>query len=225
MPQVFISYAHVSPDKKLAAELASFLDTNGFAVFVDSKIRLGQDWVEQIDIQLRSSEYFIVLLSPAAVQSDMVRREIAIAYKLRKANKLTIFPIRIGFDSELPYDIGAYLDVIQYTMWRPGDSSDAVCHTILEALRSYSSAVANRSESPNPTTVTRAAPVLDPHRFDKLELDRLGRELARYLGPVARVIMDRAARHAANWGQLHELLAMEIPAGEERTKFLATCRR
>src|SRR5690348_10779256 len=113
MPQVFISYAHVSPDKKLAAELASFLDTNGFAVFVDSKIRLGHDWVEQIDTQLRSSEYFVVLLSSASVQSDMVRREIAMAYKLRKANKLTIFPIRIGFEAELPYDIGAYLDVIQ----------------------------------------------------------------------------------------------------------------
>ena len=50
MPQVFISYAHVNPDRELAAELASFLDANGIAVFVDSKIRLGQDWVEQIDL-------------------------------------------------------------------------------------------------------------------------------------------------------------------------------
>src|SRR5947209_4350266 len=111
MPQVFISYAHTNPDKELAAELASFLDANGFAVFVDSKIRLGQDWAEQIDIQLRRSEYFIVLLSPTALQSDMVRREIAIAHKLKKANKLRIFPVRIGFEGELPYDISAYLDL------------------------------------------------------------------------------------------------------------------
>jgi hypothetical protein len=96
-------------------------------VFVDSKIRLGQDWVEQIDIQLRRSEYFIVLLSATAVQSDMVRREIAIAHKLKKASKITIFPIRIGFEGELPYDIGAYLDLIQYILWRPGESARAIC--------------------------------------------------------------------------------------------------
>ncbi len=225
MPQVFISYAHANPDQELAAELAVFLETNGFAVFVDSKIRLGQDWVEQIDSQLRKSEYFIVLLSPVAIKSDMVRREIAIAYKLRKANKLTIFPVRVGLEGELPYDLGAYLDLIQYTVWHPGQPFGAICHTILEAFGSSSSAMAGRPESQAPTRVTSKAPVLDPYRFDKSELDRLQRELARYMGPVARVLLDRAARKAANWEQLYELLALEIPPGDERKKFLAASRR
>ncbi len=225
MPQVFISYAHANPDQELAAELAAFLDANGFAVFVDSKIRLGQDWVEQIDIQLRRSEYFIVLLSPVAIKSDMVRREIAIAYKLRKANKLTIFPIRIGLEGELPYDISAYLDLIQYTVWHPEQSPDAIRQMILEALGGSRSAPASPAESQTPTRVTSSAPALDPHRFDKSELDRIQRELARYLGPVARVILDRAVRKAANWGQLYEMLALEIPPGDERKKFLAAAQR
>jgi hypothetical protein len=92
MPNVFISYSHVSPDQDLASQLTGALEANGVSVFVDTKIRIGEDWVEQIDSQLRSSQYFIVLLSAASMQSDMVRREIALAYKLRKVSSSRSFP-------------------------------------------------------------------------------------------------------------------------------------
>ncbi len=210
MPQVFISYAHVNPDQELAARLSSFLEANGLSVFVDSKIRLGQDWVEQIDVQLRGSQYFVALLSAASIQSDMVRREIAIAYKLRKAKQLTIFPIRLGFEEELPYEIGAYLDLIQYIVWQPGQAFDPICHSILGAMGAV-------CKTP--------IPAAEPHRFDELQLERVKAELARYLGPVARVVLDRAVKKAASWEELYGLLALEIPAGEERKRFLATRRR
>ncbi len=215
MSQVFISYTHASPDQELAATLSGFLETNGFVVFVDSKIRLGQDWVEQIDVQLRRSKYFVVFLSTASVRSDMVRREIAIAYKLRKANELTIFPIRVGFEGELPYEIGAYLDLIQHITWQPGQPFDPICRMVLDAL-------GNSGAEPALSRVPSQAPAMDPNRFTKPELDRVKGELARHLGPVASVVLDRAARKARNWEQLYEMLALEIPAGAERKQFLAT---
>ena len=209
MSQVFISYAHVNPDQKLAAELSQFMEENGFNVFVDSKIRLGQDWVEQIDFQLRSSTHFIALLSPSSIKSDMVRREIAVAYKLKKANKLVILPVRLGLEEELPYELGAYLDLIQYAVWHPGESFDPICRAILEAARG-----SGALSSPKPP--------LDRHRFAETELERIKLEVARHLGPVARVVVDRAAKKAANLDQLYDLLASEIPAGEERRKFQAS---
>lgn len=208
MSQVFVSYAHVHPDQDLAGYLAAFLEANGFTIFVDTKIRVGQDWVEQIDQQLRNSEYFVVLLSAASTQSDMIRREIAMAYKLKKARRLTIFPVRVDFEGELPYEIGAYLDLIQYTTWNRGQSFDVVCEAILHGLRDSA-----------PTVV--AAPA-KANRFDPSELERVARELAVYLGPMARFILERAARAATDWRQLYDTLALEIPAGEERKKFLAT---
>ncbi|MGI8961687.1 MAG: toll/interleukin-1 receptor domain-containing protein [Bryobacteraceae bacterium] len=69
MPNVFISYSHVSPDQDLASRLVGSLEANGVTVFVDTKIRIGEDWVEQIDRQLRNSQYFVVLLSAASIQS------------------------------------------------------------------------------------------------------------------------------------------------------------
>jgi hypothetical protein len=210
MSQVFVSYSHVSPDQDLAAKLSRSLEANGFDVFIDSKIRLGENWVEQIDIQLRSSTHFIALLSAASIKSDMVRREIATAYKLHKANKLTILPVRLGLDDELPYELGAYLDLIQYIAWRPGESFDPICSAIVSAVCGRGSVSVRPQVAP------------DPQRFAEPQLESIKLELARHLGPVARVIVDRAAKKAANWEQLYDLLASEIPAGEERRRFQAT---
>lgn len=210
MPQVFISYAHAHPDQYLAAKLSRSLEANGFDVFIDSKIRLGQNWVEQIDVQLRSSTHFVALLSAASAKSDMVRREIAMAYKLKKAEKLTILPVRLGLEEELPYELGAYLDLIQYIVWKPGESFDPICDAILSAV--------GAAASPSIPPQVRLA----PKRFDESQLAIVKSELTRHIGPMARLVVDRAVKKAANWEQLYDLLAAEIPAGEERRRFQAT---
>ncbi len=56
--------------------------------------------------------------------------------------------------------------------------------------------------------------------FDPIGLERLRKELAPHIGPMAKVIVDRAASRARSWGQLYEDLAREIPAGKERDRFL-----
>jgi len=35
------------------------------------------------------------------------------------------------------------------------------------------------------------------------------------------MIVDRAAKKAANWRELYDILAVDVPAGEERKKFLS----
>ncbi len=209
MPQVFISYAHVSPDQELATKLRRFIEPNGFDVFDDSKIRVGQNWAEQIEVQLHNSTHFVALLSAASIKSDMVRREIAIAYKLYKAGLLAILPVRLGLSKELPYELAAYLDLIQHTTWHPEESFDPVCRTIVDAIRGPS-ATGLLPKSPNPRIFTEPA------------LEAVKSHLARHLGPVARLVVDRAVKKSANWEQLYDLLASEIPVGEERRKFQAT---
>lgn len=228
MPNVFISYSHVSPDQELASQLAGALETNGATVFIDAKIRIGEDWVEQIDRQLRSSQYFVVLLSAASIQSDMVRREIALASKLRKAKHLTILPIRMDLTGELPYDVGAYLDLIQYVVWNPGASFDPICRRILHAIADVEKSrmeAAAGAPATTPVNNTPRAPgtvqTLNVSAFDPAELERVKSQLAIYIGPMARMIVDRTAKKAANWRELYEALAAEVPAGEERKKFLS----
>jgi serine/threonine protein kinase len=53
-------------------------------------------------------------------------------------------------------------------------------------------------------------------------LDRVKRMLAEHLGPVATVIVDKAARKCSNIDELYGVLAQEIAAPADRTKFLAS---
>ena len=75
MDQVFISYRHVKPDEDLAKALDESLQARNRPVFRDDQIKLGTEWVAEIDRQIRASAFFVVLLSRHSIRSDMVRQE------------------------------------------------------------------------------------------------------------------------------------------------------
>lgn len=81
-----------------------------------------------------------------------------------------------------------------------------------------------RPASQTPTGAPSSTPISPSDsafkRFDPAELDRLKKELAAHVGPMARVIVDRAAKKAANRQQLYQLLAPEIDNEDARKKFL-----
>jgi hypothetical protein len=136
MKNVFISYRHVEPDQSLAQSLATSLTKRHLKVFVDTKMLVGTKWVKEIEKQIRMAHYFIVLLSKDSIRSDMVRREVDLAYKMtqKTKNRLSILPIRVAFEGELPYDMGAYLGSIQYALWKDGDAHETVCDQIVAAI-------------------------------------------------------------------------------------------
>jgi serine/threonine protein kinase len=79
------------------------------------------------------------------------------------------------------------------------------------------------------TPLGRSSAVSNPSSpaspFDALGLEELRRNLAEYIGPLAKVLVDRAAKSARSWQELYEQLASEIPPGKEREQFLANCPR
>jgi serine/threonine-protein kinase len=57
--------------------------------------------------------------------------------------------------------------------------------------------------------------------FDPDRLERVTRELATYVGPMAKLLVSRAAKKAGSWKQLYDLLGPEVPEGQERRRFLS----
>ena len=49
--------------------------------------------------------------------------------------------------------------------------------------------------------------------------------LAEYLGPIARILVSRAATNARTPDELFGLLAREVPNAEQRERFLNTAKR
>lgn len=54
------------------------------------------------------------------------------------------------------------------------------------------------------------------------DLEKLKKDLAVYIGPMARIIVARAAKRSGSLRQLYEAVAAEIPSPSDRQKFLAS---
>ena len=78
--QIFISYKRNNePDNSMAMYLERFLRDRGHQLFIDQKLNMGMEWVEEIYDQIARSDFLIVLLSPASYKSEMVLEEVKFA--------------------------------------------------------------------------------------------------------------------------------------------------
>lgn len=88
-------------------------------------------------------------------------------------------------------------------------------HTVPVISRSYP------VTTPRPSSSSGSALVL----FEPEGIERLTRTLAGFIGPVAKVLVARAAKKAVSWDDLYQRLATELPSGKDRELFLASRHR
>lgn len=71
-------------------------------------------------------------------------------------------------------------------------------------------------------TATVATHELEAFAYNEAELERVSRTLATYIGPIAHIVVRRAARGSHNWSDLYQTLAQEISSTAKREQFLAS---
>jgi serine/threonine-protein kinase len=84
------------------------------------------------------------------------------------------------------------------------------CRDIFPATPAESGPPAAEARKPAPAT----------HAWEPAELEQARKDLAAHIGPMARLLVDRAAARAETRAALYELLAAEISSGKEREEFL-----
>jgi len=135
---LFICYKRdADPDQKLADHLYEFLTAQGHDVFIDHTLRAGEEWLKQIDRQLKASDFLIVLLSKASADSEMVKGEVSRAYEYRRRSpqgKPRTLPVRIAYEEMLPYSIAFFIDPLQYVVWQDEADNERVAREILAAI-------------------------------------------------------------------------------------------
>jgi serine/threonine-protein kinase len=74
-----------------------------------------------------------------------------------------------------------------------------------------------------------ARPTTDPARttskLQPVDLDSVSRELAAYIGPIAKVVVKRAADRCSSVDELYTAVAVEINSEKDRSRFLARKKR
>jgi uncharacterized membrane protein YeaQ/YmgE (transglycosylase-associated protein family) len=109
MANLFISYS--SADRDIALRLANTLESNGHVVWIDNKgIKGGTKWAAEIVKAIGASDLIVLLLSPDALTSDNVRKEIDLAAEENKS----LLPVLIKPVSAIPVDFKYHLAGLQH---------------------------------------------------------------------------------------------------------------
>lgn len=97
--QVFISHSHV--DAMLAARVSNALEKRGLKVWdQDRELFPGDNWAREVSQALEESEAMVVLMTPAAIDSPNVLREMEYAIGAKNYSNRLI-PVVVGDPDQL----------------------------------------------------------------------------------------------------------------------------
>lgn len=162
--------------------------------------------------------------------NDFVRIELASALR----RDIPVIPVlvrgaKMPRADQLPEDLQelAFRNAVELThaRWK----SDV--QVLIRALDPHMQASqANRDQKTRPVAVPPAPAIAAPAAravssgIAAQTVERVGKQLAAYIGPISDVIVRRAARNCSSLEEFYVLVAREIRAEADRARFLKTCR-
>jgi TIR domain len=223
---IFVSYSQ--PDRDCAYELTHHLETNGFTVWIAPRdVSPAAEWAAEIIDAISAARVMILVFSASSNTSPQVRREVERAV----SKDLRILPFRL--ENVLPSKSLEYFLSSQH--WLDGFPSPREPHyeRLSGFLHDWLHGDASEQKVLPPSAPPAAAPIAAATLDGALNLgDRVSIEqrrelqmrLARILGPIAAVLVDRAATTAGDFADLERRLAAELDSPEDRHRFLRSCQ-
>lgn len=125
---IFISYSHI--DNEFALKLSSALESDGYDVFIDNKIPIGNNIYKDIGKGIAKADAVIVVVSKNSNRSHFVANEtISMLSFLDKGRMPLVIPVVLGTDTQLPADLNRFNYIvipyengnlsIEYSMYDP----------------------------------------------------------------------------------------------------------
>ena len=220
--EVFISYSQ--PDRDCAFELVSQLEARCFTVWIAPRnVSPSADWAAEIIDAIAASRLMVLVFSAHSNASPQVRREVERAVH----RQVPVLPFRL--EEVLPSRSLEYFLSTQHWLdaFPPPRQShyDRLCAHLDTLLRSGAPGAASpgtpHATAPLDVALQRPPPALS---LTPAELQFLERQLAYHIGPVATLLIKRAAARAADREQLSALLAAELDSEPARKQFIEAWR-
>ena len=200
---VFISYS--KPDQACADELVARVEREGIKCWIAPRdIAPSADWAAEIIDAISKASTMVLVFSANSNDSPQVRREVERAVH----KNVSILPFRI--EQVLPSKSLEYFLSAQH--WMNAFPPPMEPH--------YARLCAYLKTQLGLQTV----PPVSAQLFDPADMRRIERQLAGYIGPVAKHFVKQAALHASGMDDLLGRLAMELDTESERREFTRRCR-
>lgn len=233
MRAIFINYRRSDAEGeagRLFDELTKQLGSD--AVFMDvAAIEPGRDFRKAIDQSVAECSVLLAVMGREWLSAhdisgqrrlddpnDFVRIELVSALR----RDIPVVPVlvrgaKMPLAEELSEDLRelAFRNAVELThaRWKYD------VQVLLTALRPYIDTPrlpAEQAATPVAASVSTVDPAL---------VDRVTRELAAFIGPIAEVVVKRAAKRYTTAEELYSAVAAEIETEAERARFLKACRR
>ena len=202
--EVFISYSQ--PDRDCAFEMVARLEGAGFDCWIAPRdIAPSADWASEIMDAISSARIMILIFSAHSNHSPQVRREVERAVH----KELSILPFRI--EDVLPSKSLEFFLSTQHWMDAFSSPREAYYARLCAHLKTQLSGPPSAPSQP-----------VSAH-FDTPELQHIERQLAGYIGPLAKHLVKAAVPHAAGIDDLIGRLAGELDSESERREFRQRC--
>jgi TIR domain len=218
---VFVSYSQ--PDRKAAFGIVEWLESHGIDCWIAPRdVRPASDWAEEIVDAIAGARVMVLVFSASANSSPQVRREVERAIHRRVA----VLPFRVE-DVEPARSLEYFLSSQHWldAFPPPLEPHYVRLHEHLSNLLAADLPAAEAGSSaatapPRPAPREPARPALDAAQVRGIEA-----KLADFMGPVAKLLVKRAAASAASLEALITQLGAEIESETDRRKFLSACRQ
>jgi len=194
-PSVFVSHSHLDNafGLRLIADLRARLGDDNVWYDVSGGLHGGDEWWREIVRQITARDVFLVILSPNALASPFVQREMAMAYQLHMTRNKRLLPIRYQ-----PCDLEIDWEIIQWLPCHDPQTDQAsfthdVSDIVADLLRpSGSGAQPQQTSSVQPVPVpapARTAPAaLPPYGYPAGGQDAPG--IGDYVGQPGDTLGD-----------------------------------
>jgi hypothetical protein len=236
---IFICYS--SKDEAVARGIVQFLEARDIRCWISLRdVPPGHGYQETIVHALERARGIVFLFSESSGQSREIMKELSLAGGLQ----VPVFPLRlapIAPSGALRYELATrqWIDIFD----DPETGLDKLEQSIKNVLQSFApvSAAAAYASRLAPEPVEETAPVQAPAprpavkrriRAPRAPIVAAGSEefeairamLARHIGPIAKIMVQKAATEARSPDEFCERLAAHVSAPAERAAFLQAMR-
>ena len=218
-----------SKDEAIALRVVEFLESRRVKCWISARdVEPGQNYQESIVNALEAARIVVFMFSENSNQSGEIRKELSLA----GSGNVTVIPLRLTPvmpGTALRYELATRQWINAFPNLE--DAFGKLLASVRDALRR--SDMASEEEKPGSAPATSDEIVQQDDSFrprapiaptGSEEFEAIRNLLARHIGPIAKVFVQKAAKEARSPDDFCEQLAAHVKAPAERAAFLQAVR-
>jgi TIR domain len=227
---IFVCFS--SKDEAVAREVVEFLEANGLKCWISLRdVAPGQNYQEAIVQAIEAAKGIVFLFSEHSSRSGEIKKELSIGASIN----VPVFPVRlapIAPSGALRYELAIrqWIDIFPHRNYALGKLAETI-KSAINAPAEASDAPLTRTPPARPAAPARptpAKPRAKPREpivaSGSKEFEAIRALLARHIGPIAKVFIEKAATEAKTPAEFSERLAAHVAVPAERNAFLQAVR-